>query len=166
MLGFDNLQFKDSLSFLPSSLDRLVGLSKYKDYDGVRSGKIAWNDREYLDNRKDNFKHSRNPSCVNNDDDLDMITDKGVYPYDCMDNWDKFNDTELPKQDFYSKFYDEHISNDEYERAEHVWDIFKIKGMGEYYDLYSRTDVLLLTDIFQNFINLCMKYYVLDPAII
>ena len=42
MFGFDNLQFTDSFSFLSSSLDRLVGLSKYKDYDDVRSGKIVW----------------------------------------------------------------------------------------------------------------------------
>jgi hypothetical protein len=165
MFGFDNLQFKDSFSFLSSSLDRLVGLSKYKDYDDIRSGKIAWKDREYLDNWKDNFKHSRNSPYVSNDEDLDMLTDKGVYPYDYMNNWERFNDTELPKkEDFYSKLYDEHISNDEYERAKHVWNRFKIKDMGEYHDLYLRSDVLLLTDIFENFRNLCMKYYGLDPA--
>ena len=45
MFGFDNLQFKDSFSFLSSSLYRFVGLSRYKDYDDVRSGKIAWKDR-------------------------------------------------------------------------------------------------------------------------
>ena len=50
MFGFGSLQFKDSFSFLSSSLDRLVGLGKYKDYDDVRSGKSAWKDREYLDN--------------------------------------------------------------------------------------------------------------------
>ena len=59
MFGFDNLQFKDSFSFLSSPLDRLVGLGKYKDYDEVRSGKIAWKGREYLDYWKENFKHSR-----------------------------------------------------------------------------------------------------------
>ena len=73
--------------------------------------------------------------------------------------------TELPKtEDFYSKLYDEHISNDEYERANHVWDRLNIKDMGEYHDLYLRTYVLLLTDIFENFRNVCMKYYGLDPA--
>ena len=45
MFGFDNVQFNDSFSFLSSSLDRLVGLSKYKDYDDVRSGRIAWKAR-------------------------------------------------------------------------------------------------------------------------
>ena len=116
---------------MSSSLDRLVGLNKYKDYDNVRSGKIAWDDKEYLDNWKDNLKHSRNPSCVNNDEDLDMLTDKGVYPYDYMNNWDRFNDTELPNEEnFYNKLYDEHKSNDEYERAKHVWDRFKKNDMG------------------------------------
>ena len=142
MFGFGNLQSKGgSISFLPSSLDRLVGLSKYNVYDDVRSGKIVWNDREYLDNWKDNSKHSRNSSCVNNDEDLDMLTDKGVYLYGYTNNWDRFNDTELPKtENFYSKLYGEHISNDEYERAKHVWVRFKIKDMGEYHDLYLRTD--------------------------
>ena len=56
-------------------------------------------EREYLDNWEDNFKHSRNPSYVNNDEDLGILTDKGVYPYDYMNNWDKFNDTELPNND-------------------------------------------------------------------
>ena len=60
-----------------------------------------------------------------------------------MNNWDRFKDTELPKKTFYSKLYDENISDDEYERAKHVWDRFKIKDMGEYHDLYLRTDVLL-----------------------
>ena len=96
MFGFDNLQFKDSFSFLSSSLDRLVGLSKYKDYDNVRSGKIAWKDREYLDNWKYDFKHSRNSSYINDEEGLNMLTDKGVYPYDYMNKWERFNVTELP----------------------------------------------------------------------
>ena len=98
MLGFDNLQFKASLRFLSSSLDRLVGLSKYRDYGDVRSGKFAWKDREYLDNWKEDFKHSRQSSYVNDDEYLYILTDKGVYPYDYMNAWDKFNGTDLPKK--------------------------------------------------------------------
>ena len=55
--------------------------------------------------------HSRNSSYINDDEDLDMLTDKGVYPYGYMNNWERFNDTELlSKEEFYSKLYDEHIT--------------------------------------------------------
>ena len=112
-----------------------------------------------------NFKHSRKSSYVNDDEDLYILTDKGVYPYGYMNNWDKFNDTELPKKKyFYSKLYDEHITEGEYEITNLVWNIFQLKYMGEYHDLYLKTEVLLLTDAFEHFRNLCMKYYELDPA--
>ena len=55
-----------------------------------------------------------------------MLTDKGVYPYDYMNNWERFSDTELPsKEELYSKLYDEHISDDDYERTKHVWERFE-----------------------------------------
>ena len=92
---------------------------------------------EYLDNWKENFKHSRKSSYVNVDEDLDVLTDKGVYPYDYMSKLDKFNEPELPKKKeyVYSKLYDEHITEDEYERANLTWNRFKLKDMGEYHDL-------------------------------
>ena len=86
MFGFGNLQFKGSFSFLSSTLGRLVGLSKYEDYGDARSGTIAWKDREYLGNWEGGFKHSRKSSYVNDDGDLDILTNKGVYPYGYMDN--------------------------------------------------------------------------------
>ena len=165
MFGSGNLQLKSSFNFLSSSLDRLVGVSKYKDYGGVRSRTIAWKCKEFLDNWKENFKHSRKPSYAIGDEDLNILTDKGVHPYDYMNNWDKFNDTKQPKEEYvYSKLYDEHISDDGYERANFVWNIFKLKDMGEYHGLRLKTDVLLITDVFEDFRNLCMKHYGLDPA--
>ena len=127
--------------------------------------KLAWGDREYLDNWKENFKHSRKPSYAIDDEDLDILTNKGVYPYGYMNNWDKFNDTELlKKEEFYSNLYDGHISDDGYERTNFVWNRFKLKGMGEYHDLHLKTDALPLTDVFEHFRNLCMKCYGLDLA--
>ena len=88
-----------------------------------------------------------------------------MYPYDYMNNFYRFNEENLPsKEDFYSKLSGEHISDDDYERAKIIWKHFSLKNMGEYHDLYLTTDVLLLTDIFENFRKLCMNYYGLDPA--
>ena len=58
----------------------------------------------------------------------------------------------------------ENISNEDYKCAQKVWDIFEIKHLGEYHDLYVKSDTLLLADIFENFINMCLDVYELDPV--
>ena len=81
-----------------------------------------------------------------------------------MDSFSKFDDTELPKkEDFYSLLTDENISEDAYSHAENVWNTFNLKNMGEYHDLYLKTDILLLVDVFENFRKTCLTYYRLDP---
>ena len=88
-----------------------------------------------------------------------------MYPYDYMDSFEKFNQTELPaKEHFYSILNDQHITNDEYDHAKKVWKMFKLKNMGEYHDLYLGSDVLLLTDVSENFRKTCLQYYKLDPC--
>ena len=82
-----------------------------------------------------------------------------------MDSPIKFNDTVLPaREDFYSLLNDEDISDDDYDHAKNVWDTFQLKNMGKYHDLYSRTDILLLTDVFENFRAFCLENYKLDPC--
>ena len=82
-----------------------------------------------------------------------------------MDNWDRFDEKELPpKESFYSELAKSHISDEDYARANAVWDNFKLNNLGEYHDLYLTSDVLLLTDVFENFRTMCMDYYDLDPA--
>ena len=154
--GFDHLIFKDSFGFLTSSLDKLVKLNKYKEVDGV----------DVLINRwQNNFKFSKQNEYIKNDHDLHLLTDKGIYPYDYMNSWDKFDETQLPpKEAFFSKLTNEHISDADYDKAQNIWNHFEIKTMGEYHDLYLKTDVLLLTDVFENFRNMCLEYYELDPA--
>ena len=69
-----------------------------------------------------------------------------------MDSFDKFNETELPPiKEFYSRLNDSDVDPKDYEHARKVWNHFGIKNMGEYHDLYLKTDVILLADIFENF---------------
>ena len=98
-------------------------------------------------------------------DKLDLIKRKGVYPYDYMDSIERFEETELPsKESFYSSLNDNHISDEDYEHAKKVCSTFEMKSLEDYHELYNRTDVLLLVDVFENFRDICMAHYELDPA--
>ena len=91
-------------------------------------------------------------------------TKKGIYPYDYMNGFEKFSEKLPPKKDFYSKLNDCGITDKEYEHAERIWKEFEIKNFGEYHDLYLKSDVLLLADVFEEFRNICLENYSLDPA--
>ena len=96
---------------------------------------------------------------------LALMKEKGVYPYDYMDAVETFAEKQLPeRRDFYSLLTDEDISEKEYRHAQKVWDTFRIENMGQYHDLYLKSDVLLLADVFQNFRETCLAYYGLDPC--
>ena len=95
---------------------------------------------------------------------FNLMKRKGVYPYDYMDSFSKFNDTELPDiEEFYDLLTDNNISEDDFRHAKDVWNTFNLQNMGEYHDLYLKTDILLLTDVFENFRKTCLTYYKLDP---
>ena len=82
-----------------------------------------------------------------------------------MDSWERFNETRLPnKKACYSKLYLEDITDEDYIHAQKVFEEFKLKNLGEHYDLYVQSDTLLLEDIFQNFRNKCIEIFELDPA--
>ena len=59
---------------------------------------------------------------------------------------------------------DRGISEEDYLRANKLWNVFDMKTFGEYQDLYLKRDVLLLCDVFERFISTCLKYYRLDPC--
>ena len=91
---------------------------------------------------------------------------KGVYPYDYMDSFQKFDKTELPtKEEFYSLLTDENISEQQYKHAQSVWNAFNLKNMGKYHDLYLKSDILLLANAFENFGKTCLEYYKRDASV-
>ena len=82
-----------------------------------------------------------------------------------MDSFKKFKENNLPDKDcFFNSLKDCSISDKENCGANNVWNVFNIKKLGEYHDLYLKTDVLLLCDAFEKFINVCLKNYGLDPC--
>ena len=97
-------------------------------------------------------------------DQTELILRKDVYPYEYFDSMERFNETRLPSIDkFYSKLSDESISQKDYEHAQTVWQESNCKTLGDYHDLYLKTDVLFLADVFQTFRKTCMGSYKLDP---
>ena len=97
-------------------------------------------------------------------DKLSLVNRKGVYPYEYMSTLERLKETKLPpKEAFYSKLNNEDISDD-YAHAQKVWRMFKMEHFQDYHNLYNKTDVLLLADVFESFRNICIKNYELDPA--
>ena len=138
MLG-NHLTFLDSFQFMSSSLDKLVS--------NLPNDALLYTSEEFQDKK------------------LKLMSQKGVYPYDYMDSFDRFDEQTLPaKKEFYSIMNDQHILDEDYNHAQNVWKTFKLRNMGEYHDLYLKSDVLLLADIFENFRKTCLEYYKLDPC--
>ena len=150
------VEFKDSLQFLNSSLDKLVKNLKDK---GVKEGKTLG---ETFPHTYEYFK--RRWSDVN-EDGFELLTRKGIYPYEYMDSWAKMQETSLPsKEQYFSKLTGKSISDKDYEFAQKIWKAFKLKNLGQLHDLYLGTDVALLSDVFEAFRGFNLKHYKLDPA--
>ena len=96
---------------------------------------------------------------------LSLVKRKGFYPYEYMDSLKRFKENKIPsKEAFYSRLTEEGISDEDYEHVKKVWKVFGMKTLQDYHNLYNVTDVLLLADVFENFRNVCMENYKLDPA--
>ena len=145
-----NLVFIDSMQFMNSSLDKLV--------------------KNLVDK---NFKYLIKEFGSEN---LELLRQKGAYPYEYMNSFKRFNEYKLcARKYFYSsikdkktgdddKISDFHVSIKDYIVCERIWDRFNMKNMGGYHDHYLKKDVLLLTDAFEKLIDICLKYYTLDPC--
>ena len=81
-----------------------------------------------------------------------------------MHEWEKFNGRTLPeKEEFYSNLNID-ITDADYMHGKRVCKDFEIKHLGEYHDLYLKSETLLLVDVFKNFRKICLKIYELDPV--
>ena len=88
-----------------------------------------------------------------------------MFPYEYLNSFNRFKETSLPdKKAFYSRLLNSYVTDQDYEHAINVWNKFNTKTFGEFHDIYLKTDVLLLADIFENFRDLCLIYYKLDPV--
>ena len=115
-----------------------------------------------------------NLACINNkffgfedynESQCKLLIRKGIYPYEYMNDWDKFRETILPpKEAFYSKLAMAGINEEGCEHTRRVWTEFGINNLREYHDLYLRTNVILLAKVFEAFRKVCLDNYGLDPA--
>ena len=136
---YHKIRFIDCYKFMAASLDSLVNNLPKDAFKSVK--------REYKGKN------------------LELLTRKGIYPYDYMDTPEKLKETELPlKEAFYSKLNHEGISDEEYTHAKKVWETFEMKTLEDYHNLYNKLDVLLLADVFGNFRDICIENYELDPT--
>ena len=132
-----NLVFIESIQFMNSSLDSFVK-------------NLSDNDFKYL---SEEFSGEF----------LELVKQKGVYPYEYMDCFKKFSENKLPDRcKFFSSLKDKCISEKDYLKANNIWNMFKMNTMGDYHDLCLKTDVSLSADVFENFICTCLDYYELD----
>ena len=134
------LRFIDSFKFMSSSLDSLTK-------NLVSRGKKLFGFEDYSEPQ------------------YDLLTRKGVYPYEYINSWDRFNDIQLPLIDaFYSNLNMSSISEEDYQHTQRVWKEFGIHNLGDYHDLYLRTDVVLLANMYETFRDTCLKHFKLDPV--
>ena len=94
-----------------------------------------------------------------------LLLRKGVYPYEYMGSWQRFDETSLPnKEVFYSNLNMEDITDVDYRHGKAVFEYLINKNLDDYHDLYVQSDTLLLADVCKNFRNMCIEVYELDPA--
>ena len=103
--------------------------------------------------------------CNGGINELILLLRKGAYPYEYMDSLERFDETSFPdKEAFYSNLNTEDITDVDYRHAKRVFKSLNNKNLGDYRDLYVQSDTLLLADVFENFRNMCIEIYELDPA--
>ena len=166
-----------SLSSLVDNLSEKLYSDKCKDckseldYMSIKNNQLIFQCLKCKKNYKKDYKElikrfaNTYEFCNGDTNKFILLLRKGVYPYEYMDSWERFNETSLPdKKAFYSELNLEDITDKDYAHAQKVFEEFKLKNLGDYHDLYVQSDTLLLADVFENFRNKCIEIYELDPA--
>jgi len=145
-------EFKDSLRFLLKSIDKSATVLYKKNSGGLN------NFKNLVSFFRENFTNI-------SDEILELLVQKGVFPYEYLDSFERLNETEYPSfERFYDSLKEKHINEEDYNRGKKLFDYFKCKAFKEYMELYLRCDVLILADVFEAFRDMSMKHYGLDPA--
>ena len=166
------IKFIGTYRFMSSSLSKLVddlseGLHNNKcvncesclDYIKTKNKKLilkCFNCEQYYEKgfNKELIKRfaSTYEFCNENLNKSILLLRKGAYPYEYIDNWERFDETSLPNNEsFYSNLNMQNIDDIDYRHGNNVFKKFKLKNLGEYHDLYVQSDTLLLADVFENF---------------
>ena len=143
------IRFLDTIGFMNTGIEKLV--------ENLSS------ECKTIKELRDTFEYTSEH--FTNDKQFELMTKKGIYPYDYIDDFNKMNDTSLPSIDkFYSKLYNSHCSEEDYKTAQLVWETFNCKTFLDYHNIYLASDVLLLTDVWNSFTKSCYNTYKLDPT--
>ena len=135
----NNFVFIDSMQFMNSCFDALIR-------------NLSNNDVKYL---SEEFSG----------DFLKLVKQKGAYRYECMASFEKFSEDKLPDRcEFFCSLNHECISKTHYLHAFNIWNTSEMNTMVHYLDLYLNTDILLLADVFEKFIDTCLEQYELDSC--
>jgi hypothetical protein len=177
--ALSNEQFK-SCKIIPSTMEKFVsfnlsnnenmGTIKFLDSYNFMSSSLATLTENLANIGQTEFKTTRKvfqslfPNIIN-DSSFELLLRKGIYPYEWVDDFNKFNELELPdKSQFYSSLKLEGITDQDYEHALRVWRTFNCQNFGMYHDLYLLLDTCLLCDVFEKFRQVCFNNYGLEAA--
>ena len=143
---YSHLKFVDTMNFMRTSLKKLVG---------------------NMD--KPSFKHTGK---YFHGEELDLMLRKGVYPYEYMTGVQRLNEQSLPPKEEFASLLGaglvsdletiiapSHISDEDYRHAQKVFEAFCCENLADYTELYCKSDVLLLADVFESFIDVCLEKY-------
>lgn len=161
----DRLLFLDSYAHLQSSLGNLVdNLKKSNVSEDDKKLSIKELSKKQSKDLKERFKILIEDETIGGRNWKDFVR-KGVFPYEHINSLESYEEKELPpKEKFYSTLTGDGISDEDYEYAKYIFNKYECENIGDYNDLYLRSDVILLACIFENNRNICLREYKLDPA--